>query len=476
MDRFFLRIARAVVRYRRLVLVAWVGLLVFGVLFAPRLHEVFEREFVSGNTGESQQASDVIASAFTSQSPYQEQLVFRSTTLTAEDPRYREAAWAVIAAVEATGLVTGVESFYSAGDPRFLSPDRRTTYALVNLRSKTQFDGMAASQKIMQAADQVAKPPWLKSYLTGQEAVQADLTKASEASVKRAEMVGLPIALVVLVFVFGALVAAGLPLLVGALSILVALALAFLVGQWVDLSLFLENIVTMLGLGVGIDYALFMVTRFRAERKAGLTADAAAVATVTSAGKAVTFSGLTVIVGLLALLATREPFVMSMGIGGMLVVAVAIVAALTLLPAGLSLLGDRIERPRFLGRMMGHVHDRGFWARWAGRVMRRPLVYLTLGLVVLAVLAAPALDLRTGPSGVKLLGAEAESRQGFEVMEEEFGAALMSPVQIVVRKEGGIWDAQSLTPPLFCGWHVAAGVSAERLRYFACPGVTRPVS
>ncbi len=249
---------------------------------------------------------------------------------------------------------------------------------------------------------------------------------------------GIPIAALVLVLVFGALVAGFLPLLMGIVSIVIALALAFVVGQFVDLSVFLKNIATMLGLGLGIDYSLFILTRFRGERRAGRPVEEAVAETVRHAGKAVAFSGLTVAIGLTALLTAGEPTVVSMGIGGLLVALVAVAAALTLLPAVLALLGDRIEQPRFLGRIVQRAQRGGFWGRWARAAMKRPVAFLVLGLVVIGALAWPALSLRTAANGVMVLGDDAPSRMGYETLASDFGAGTTSPVEVVIKAPRGV--------------------------------------
>lgn len=444
MNRVFTAIGKTVVAHRWKVLFLWAAFVVFGVIFAPRLQQVFEREFVTGNTGESQAAANIIATDFTSRSAFQQQLVFASDSLTVDDPQYGQAVQPVFAAVERTERVTSIDSYFSTGDPSFVSPDGRTTYALLNLRSNTHADGMNSSGKIIDAVKETETPAWLNAYVTGEEAAHADLTTAMKDSMQRAEMVGLPIALVVLVFVFGALVAAGLPLAIGVLSITIGLALAFVLGQFINLSVMLESFATMIGLGVGIDYALLMLTRYRGERKAGREVNAAVVETVTHAGKAIAFSGLVVLIGLAALLATGEPTISSIGIGGILVVLVAMAAALSLLPATLALLGDRIEVPRSLSRLIGRAHRAGFWHRWATVVMRRPVLYAIVGIAVMAVLAWPTLTLKPGSLGVKMLGENAQSRQGFEIIAEEFGAGIMSPVQIVMRSEAGIDDPETV--------------------------------
>lgn len=441
MDRVLHGLGNLVVRHPWRIVLVWVVVFAVGVVFAPRLQEVFEREFVTGNTGESQRAADVIADEFSDRSAFQQQLVFTSSRYTVDDPRYERPARAVMDRVESSEYVTKVTSWFSTGQGTLLSQDRRTTYAVLDLRSTTHSDGMTSSGEIIDMVEATTTPDWLQTYVTGTEAVHADLTTGSEQSLSRAERVGLPVALVVLIGVFGALVAALLPLTLGVLSIVVALALAFLVGQWMNLSVFLETFATMLGLGVGIDYALFMLTRYRGERDAGRDIAASAVETVRHAGKAVAFSGLTVVIGLSALLATREPTVISIGLGGVLVVLVAMAAALTLLPAAIALLGDRIEAPRSLTRLL-HRHRRGggFWANWARHVMRRPGRYATLGVVVIAVLAWPTLDLDLGSLGVRLLGQDAQSRQGYETLADEFGEGLTAPVEIVVRSSAGADD------------------------------------
>ncbi len=442
MERFFAAVGRAAVRYRWLVVTAWLVFFVVGAVFAPRIQEVFDRGVESGNAGESQQAADIIASEFASRSAFQQVLVLSSEEFPVEDPEYRRAAEGLIDSIEETGHVTGVVSFYSSGNPALVSPDGRATFALLDLRQTNHGDAMLASEDLLAAVEGATTPAWLEARVTGIEAVHADISAASQESLARAEAVGLPVAMVVLIVVFGALVAATLPLLLAILSIVIALALAVLVGEWRGLSVFLETFAVMLGMAVGIDYALFMLTRFRAERKAGREVGTAAAEMVAHAGKAIAFSGVAVVIGLSALLATAEPTVMSMGIGGILVVLVAVAAGLTLLPAVIAVVGDRIEAPRTLTRFLDRSRKGGLWHRWAAHVMQRPVRYALAGVVVLGALAWPTLGLEKGTIGVGQLGAGYQSRQGFEILSEEFGAGMLSPVEVVVRTEGSVGAPQ----------------------------------
>lgn len=444
MDRLFTALGRVTVRHRGTVVVVWLLLLAFGLAFAPRLGEVFERRFLTGGTGDSQTATEIVTREFPAGSAFVEQLVFTSDSLTVDDARYRDAAAAVIAAAAGTGRVKDAEGFLTNGDRGSVSRDGRTTYVALNLTSTTHSDAMTAAGKLLAAVAAAPRPGWLRAYVTGIEAVHANLISAGQESIGTAEAVGLPIALVVMVLVFGGLVAAGLPLVMGLVSILIVLGLAYVLGQAMDLSTFIENIATMLGLGLGIDYSLFMLTRYRSERGAGRDVGEAVVQAVRHAGKAIVISGLAVALGLVALLAAGEPNVSSMGIGGVLVTLVAVAAAVTLLPATVALLGDRIERPRRLSRLVRRVHRDGFWGRWARVVMRRPVGFLALGLAVIVVLAWPALTLRTGSAGVEVLNDDAQSRVGFEVLARGFGPGLTSPVQVVVRSPAGIDDPRTI--------------------------------
>ena len=287
MDRLFMAIGRTVVRHPWKTVTVWLLLVSFGVTFAPRLGEVFERSFMTGGTGDSQAATEIVTREFPAGNAFVEQLVITSDSLTVDDARYRDAAAAIIAAATDTGRVKDVEGFFTNGDRGFVSRDGRTTYVALNLTSTTHSDAMTTAGKLLGAVAAAPRPAWLRAYVTGIEAAHANLITAGQESIGTAEAVGLPIALVVMILVFGGLVAAGLPLVMGLVSILIALGLAYLLGQAMDLSTFIENIATMLGLGLGIDYSLFMLTRYRSERGAGRDVGEAVVQAVRTAGKAV---------------------------------------------------------------------------------------------------------------------------------------------------------------------------------------------
>lgn len=446
MNSPFARLGARVVRHPGTVILAWLLLLGAGAILAPRLTEDFQRPLTAADTGDSQVAAELLARDFGAGSSYREVLVATSASHTFDDPEYRGAVQSLIEAARRTGRVASVESDISGANPALVSADRHTTYVVLGLTSTTHADGMIAAQQIIAAVRDAPASSGLQAYVTGEEAAHADLTVASQSSIEQAETIGLPVALVVLAFVFGALVAAALPVAVGMVGITIALAIAFLVGQLVDLSVFVQNFAVMLGLGLGIDYSLFLLSRYRAERRTGSPIEQALVTSVTHAGRAITFSGLTVAIGLLALLATGDPTTASIGLGGALVVPVTVGAALTLLPALIALLGDRLESPRPLTQVIARLHHRGFWSAWAWRVMHRPMRYLLAGLALVVILALPVLSFHTGflGTGVSLLPPDAQSRQGAELLARNFGAGLTSPVEIVVQAPDGAGSPRTL--------------------------------
>lgn len=432
-----------VVAHRRLVVAVWAVVFILGLIYAPRVTEVFGRQEVTGGTGDSAEAVRVLTQRFGRQGAFSQVLAMRADGVTVDDPRYADAARVLLDAARATGVLAGSYSFFDDGDRSLVADDGQTTYAYLDLGSPSFEDAFRDANKLLTAVKQAPKPPWLQAHVTGQEAVSAETIAISQTSLLRAEALGFPVALGVLLLVFGALVAASLPLVTGLLAITVTLAGAFVLGHFVPVSVFVQNIASMIGLGVGIDYSLFALNRFRHERALGKAPAGAAIETVTHAGKAVAFSALTVMIGLAALLVPETSVLRSVAIGGMMAVVVAALAALTLLPAVLVFLGDWIEAPRRF-RLPRWQRGAGFWHRWALAVMRRPALFVVFGLAPLIALALPALGMRTGASGVRLLGNDAESRRGYDLIADSFGAGRIGPVQVVVQPAASLTDASTI--------------------------------
>src|SRR5690606_18563543 len=272
---------------------------------------------------------------------------------------------------------------------------------------------------------------WLSFSLSGGAATVAELESVSQRDARRAEIYGLPIALVILVVAFGAVLAAGLPLLSAVTTISVSAAILFWLGQLMPFAVFTGTIVTMLGLATGIDYALLIVSRFREELRSDRDARAAAARTTLGAGRAVAFSGLTVMVALAALLIPPVAFIRSIGIGTMVVLLVSVLVAITAVPATLALLGHRVNWLRVTKREPG-LRSRAFWYARAVQIMRRPLLWTVVGGTVLVALALPALRMQVADPGARGLTQATEARQVVEGLSGLGLDGLLSPFDAVI--------------------------------------------
>ncbi|MGW6282286.1 MMPL family transporter [Kribbella sp. NPDC055071] len=356
---------------------------------------------------------------------------------TIADPAFRQSVEKHLADLPSTA-VTSTATYWSTKSPAFVSTDQHSTYAVLTLAGSTQDERLDTFHTI---ADQVrTPPPGLDAKVGGEVAVFDEVNTQTEHDIVTAESISTPIVLVLLVVVFGGLVAAALPLFVGALAILGAFVLLRGLSTITDVSIFSINIVTMIGLGLAIDYALFMVTRFREELARGNDVEAALTATMATAGRTVAFSGVTVGVAISSLALFPVMFLKSMAYGGVAAVAVAMIAALTALPALLGVLGHRVNSLRILKpRKAGSEH--GAWYRLAHSVMRRPVRYVVVLVPLLLVLGIPFLGAQLGGVDHRSLPAGATSRVVTETLQRDFPGAGGSDIYAAVSFESGDPDA-----------------------------------
>ncbi|MGC5015925.1 MMPL family transporter [Streptosporangium sp. DT93] len=338
--------------------------------------------------------------------------------------------------------VASTTTYWTTRADDLVSEDRHSTYALVTLRGGqlTKQDGYAEIEDELRRM-----PAGYTVKLGGRIPLLLDLNAQTGADLRQAEAISMPILLVLLVLVFGSLVAAGLPLVVGLLSVAGALLLLRLLTEVTDVSVFSLNVVTMLGLGLAIDYSLFVLSAFREEIRRGASTEAAVVRTMATAGRTVAFSGLTVATSLSGLLLFPQMFLRSIGLGAAAVVLVAMAAALVVLPALLAVLGPRVDAIRLMpdfGR-----RRRGAWHSIASSVMRRPVAYLLgVGLLLLA-LAAPFAHARFGSVDHRVLPERFESRQVAEAINATFAKNAMSPIEVVVLVERDLVGPMTTSAP-----------------------------
>jgi RND superfamily putative drug exporter len=394
---------------------------------------------------ESARAGNLITSDLKSGSPATSNfvLIFSSTTLSVGDPAFKDAVTAALAPIQGDSRISSIITPYNAPNARvaqaFTSTNGHQALVSVDLKST----GMQA-RKDYDAMRAQVQSDTLTVMGTGFVAINEAFNKTLEADLQRAEFVTLPLTLLLLVIIFASLVAAGLPLGVGVLTIIGGLAGTFFLSRFTDVSQYALNIVTLIGLGVSIDYSLFVVNRFRDELARGAGREDAIATTMATAGRAITFSGITVAVGLSAMLFFQGTFLASMGAAGAIVVAVAVVYGLTFLPALLSILGPAVNRlripifRRIKFPLPAGERGAGFWGWLATWVMRRPLVVLlpTTGFLLLA--ASPFVQLRLANGDVDMLPTRLEARQGYDQMINNFPGQDQTTFNIVVNYPDGL--------------------------------------
>jgi RND superfamily putative drug exporter len=363
-----------------------------------------------------------------------EVVTIRSSHLTVEDPEYRQFVEDLFFEIIALGrnAIWAGTYYYPFGAEQTVSEDRQATIMSFGINND---DHIGYVHDIIEDARDNRD---FEVFITGGATMNKDFNEMSTHDLKEGElMFGLPMAVGVLILVFGALVAAAVPLIIAIVSIAIALGLAMLFAQFLNISIFLMNMVAMMGLAVGIDYCLFIVARFREERAQGREKLEAIQRTGATASRAVLFSGLTVLLALIALTLVPHDIFVSLGLGAVLVVFVAVVASLTLLPAILSLLGDRVNSLRipFVYRLQAKSDAQasgGMWDRISRAVMRAPIIGLVLGGGLLIAAAVPILSMNVGMAGPSSLPDSLESKKGLDALERDFSAGLADPVVIVV--------------------------------------------
>ena len=376
--------------------------------------------------------------------------LFRSATpgADAKSAEFQAAIKSSIAGLSAVPEVTGVIGYAETGDPRFISTAGDAAYIVIELSVTDE-----ASVEVVDPIRAAIVPPAGYTYqLTGYGPITKDSAEQSEKDLQKAELVSLPIVALVLVLVFASIVAAGMPLLVAGLAIPSSLALIYIVAQQVEMSIFVLNIATMLGLALAIDYSLFIVSRFREELRRGRTVGEAVERAVGTAGKAVAFSGIAVAIGLSGLLLFAAPAIRSIGIAGAIVVLCSVVFGLTFLPAVLGMLGHRVNalsvgglRHRFRPVADGVEPARtARWERVARSVMRHPVAVLIPTLAFLLLLGSPFLRLEQGVPGAEIYPPGVESRDAYVALQTEFAPGETTPIIILADVTGAPTDAANI--------------------------------
>jgi RND superfamily putative drug exporter len=431
----FARLGPLAHRYRWPILAFWAVVLVTAAFFAPKLGGQLKGGGFEGSGRDSELAKDLMVEEFGLPRATLV-IVFESDSLSAKSEEYRKAEDEALEPLRNMEDIRSVTAYADTEDQRLLSEDGSKSYALVG------FDvSVAETQSLVDEVRRKVRSDELTTYVTGPSAVYLDITNASAEDIRRAEKYAFPLALIILVIAFGTLVAAGIPVLIGGVSVVTALAALYFLAGVYDMSVYVLSIATMLGLGLGIDYALLAVSRFREELESYPIAEAVE-RTVATAGRSIFFSGLAVLIGLSGLLFFPFIFIRSIGVAGVVVVFVSVCAALTLLPAVLGIIGHKVNALA-VRRNRGPV-GAGFWGRSAETVMRHPVLVILIVGAILSALLYPVTHMKIGIPEASVLPDEYESRAGDDILKQDFDYAALSPMQIVAHVPVGPLSAEGL--------------------------------
>lgn len=431
-------------RHRRAVVMVWVGLLVLAIALALQAPKVLKGGAAPVHGSGSEQVARLLSTEF--DNPYRYSAIVAIDFGEGHSLREPAAEDALAALQEAAGALPFVPrtlSYLDQPDARLLSDDGRRTFFVAGLRADDQ---AGAEKTIEPLRAALAKPlaaaraglPALDLNVTGEQALAvdgaADLAHDTETAEKRI----VPLVVAFLLLAFGSVAAAGVPVLLGFGATMLSLALLFGIGHLFTVSFMAQSIASMVGLGIGIDYSLIVVSRFREALKTHEGDVEAAVAeTTATAGLATLYSGATVMIGMLALFIPNLLDTSSLALAGSVTVFASVALSVTLLPALLGFVGRYVDWPFGFSQWVARFDSRAFWDRWSRRVMRRPAVFLAAGLVLLLVLAVPVSQVRFGQFDSRFFPRTMEAARGVITLEKMGQAGEIYPMLLVVKREDG---------------------------------------
>jgi putative drug exporter of the RND superfamily len=448
----FRRLVESVLKSPRAVITVWLLALVAAAPFAWRLHHlaVGGSEAIRGS--EAHAVMTTVDAAFGRGFSQLIPVVLTHDRLASTDPEFARRVADLSARLVANTGVRAVLHPWNAGMSGLVGRDGKSVLLLVQPDATTLAEAEAFSTPLRALLTADKLPAGFTAVVTGMSSTYHDLNHRSATDLLHAEMVGIPLTLLVLLFAFRTPYAAGLALAVAGAAVVLSSAVLAVLSGWLPASVLAQNVVTMIGLGAGTDYALFLLSHYR-EESAANPGQAAIVRSFESCAPAVVIAGLAVAGGFAALFLVNARFVHSLALGGIAVIAVAVLATLTLLPAMLSVVGDRI-----VGRRPSRAATTGRWAQWASFVMGRPWRFLALAATGSAALAWPAMKTRAWSIGPTDLPADTEARAGFEVLARNFEAGWMGPLIVTLRcaEPDGLWTPGNQRAALAIGHTLAS--------------------
>ena len=437
------RLGRFSARRPRQVFIAWAVIAIALGALAPRVETALSGAGWQANGSESVEVRERVDRVFAGGGAYALQVAVHSPSLTIEDAAFRRTVARAEAVLAADPAVSGVVPPRPGAS---ISADRRTV--VIRAGAAEDPNEMVAAADDLKEELAAGAAPGMEVSLTGAAGMWSDFNKANKEAMLKSELISWPVTLAILVLAFGSLVAAGLPLMLTIIGLISSAGVLYLGTELVPISIWAMNFALMFALALGIDYALFIVMRFRnALFGQELTTEDAVATTMDTAGKAVFFSGLTVLISLSAVMLVPSPAFRSMALGIMISVIFVLAATLTLLPAVLGKLGGRVDRLA-LPWARGGRHRSPRFTRWAELLWRRPLAFGAVALAALLILTLPVLGLKTGMPSIKVVPEDDPSRVGYDRVVEAFGPGAPGALQIVypdaeARQVGAVLGADS---------------------------------
>ncbi len=461
MSAFYSWLASLALRRRRLMAGVWLVVVIAAAVAASGTQDALKVGGFNLPGTEFNRASNLLANDLNISSDKAALVVFHSDRFRVTDKEFADAVNGAEAKLKKRSEVTKVETFYTEGLPDLVSKDNHTTYALVTLQgSDNHLEHATPDFRKLVAS------PTIETHLVGNAAVNYDVERTSAEDLAHVERFTLPIVALLLVLVFGSLVAAAVPLVLGAATVIVALGLIWLLAQLTDVSIFALNIGTMIGLGLAIDFSLILVSRFREELTAA-PVEEALERTMQTAGRSITYSGVTLALTMAVLSLFPVMIIRSVAVAIAIVAAVAVVTALFLLPTVFVFLHRHLDRWNLRARIpwLNRPQGQG-WHRTIGAVMQRPVAAAGIALVVLGLLALPAAWMKTTGTTVDVLPKSTESREAVQTVRDDFGPGEPAPLMIVIHspKKDGLWDPKVLTGVLQLHEKLKADPRVARVR------------
>ncbi|MDD5093278.1 MAG: MMPL family transporter [Dehalococcoidia bacterium] len=485
-------LARSCANHPWLTIGIWVGVLLISLgLISAFLGDATTSEIRFTGNPESKRASELLEQRLTGERKANEVVIITSKTLTVDDAAFREEVQQLYGEIMALGpdVISRGLNYYLIGSNQMVSSDRHTTLITLAMTGNLN-DARQNIGKVHRILEQNHSGDQFQVLMTGDASLNHNINEAARKDMQTAEILGIPVALLILLLVFGAVVAALVPLLLAMIAIVIALGIVAVLGQAYEFSTFVTNMIVAMGFALGIDYSLFIVSRYREERSRGREKTDAIVASAATATRAVLFSGITVVLALLGMMIVPITVFTSLAAGSIFVVIVSILTTLTLLPAVLSLVGDRINSLHvpILGRRLdaqAEANKDGLWNAIARSVMKRPLLNLILAAGILIAAIVPLSGFHLGAAGVSSLPDRMESKQAYLILEKDFSFGLVSPARVAIdgdidspSVQGGIERLKTMlaTDSSFYGTPTLQVNTGRDMAELSCPVVGDPTS